>query len=152
MNRTLLPLVVSFAALACAAFTQEDFKAVDAQAYPISEICIEENPSVKVAGMMSILEAGFARHSIKTKVYVAVPDSCEYFLKYTATQRWDFKPFLSDARLAVYKQGLLIGFAERRGTRGVFGGGGLAPEKWASAEDKLNPMIDRLLEGFRRPA
>ena len=56
--------------------------------------------------------------------------------------------FLSDARIAVCHRGKLIGFAERVGTRGVFGGGGASPDKWASTKSKIDPLMDRLLEGF----
>ena len=141
---------VAMAALACTAFTKESFKSIDAATYPMTEVCIEENPSVKIPEMVSLIEDGFSRHGIASKVYISIPESCEYFVKYTATQRWDFKPFLSDARIAVYREGLLIGFAERQGTRGVFGGGGMAPDKWASAKTKVDPLMDRLLEGFRK--
>lgn len=141
---------IALTALACAAFTKENFQAINATAHPITEVCIEENPSVKIPEMISLIEDGFSRHGIQSKVYITIPDSCDYFVKYTATQRWDFKPFLSDARIAVYNRGLLIGFAERQGTRGVFGGGGMAPDKWASAKTKVDPLMDRLLEGFRR--
>ncbi|MDB5471190.1 MAG: hypothetical protein JWR84_2750 [Caulobacter sp.] len=145
--RTTLAIV---AILACAAWTKVDGKPVDASTYAPTRVCIEENPEVKLPDLVSLIEEGFQRHGIATEVYDKIPDVCEFYVKYTATRRWDFVAFLSDARIAIYHQGKLIGFVERTGTRGVFGGGGASPDKWASTKSKIDPLMDRLLEGFPR--
>ena len=136
------------AVLVCGAWTKVDSKPIDASIYAITTVCIEENTEVKIADLTSLIHEGFERHGIATETYDKLPESCDFYVKYTATRRWDFVAFLSDARIAVYHRGKLIGFAERVGTRGVFGGGGTSPDKWASTKSKIDPLMDRLLEGF----
>jgi hypothetical protein len=139
---------VLIAILACGAWTKLDSRPVDASAHSPSKVCLEENPEVKLPDLLPLIEEGFQRHGIATEIYDEIPESCEFYVKYTATRRWDFVAFLSDARIAMYRRGKLIGFAERVGTRGVFGGGGTSPDKWASTKSKIDLLMDRLLEAF----
>lgn len=150
-NGSITPFRITLAiaaVLACGAWTKLDSKPIDASAYAPEKVCIEENTEVKLPDLALLIEEGFQRHGIATEVYDRLPEACEFYAKYTATRRWDFVAFLSDARIAVYHRGKLIGFAERIGTRGVFGGGGTSPDKWASTKSKIDPLMDRLLEGF----
>lgn len=142
-----LLIVIPVVAL-CGAWTTVDSKPIDASVYKIDRVCIEENADVKLPELLPLIEEGFRRHGIATEVYERVPEACEYYAKYTATRRWDFVAFLSDARIAVYQRGKLIGFVERTGSRGLFGGGGTSPDKWASTKSKIDPLMDRLLEAF----
>lgn len=103
------------AVLVCGAWTKVDSKPIDASTYAITAVCIEENTEVKIADLTSLIHEGFERHGIATETYDKLPDSCDFYVKYTATRRWDFVAFLSDARIAVYHRGKLIGFAERVG-------------------------------------
>lgn len=114
----------------------------------ITLVCIKQNPKVIVPDFIEILQEGFARHGIKTQLYSDIPESCEYSLTYTATQKWDFKLFMSDAHLALYKGPRLIASADRDAPSGVFGGGGINPSKWDSTRSKLDPMIDEILKEF----
>lgn len=134
--------VATVVVLACGAWTKLDSKPLDASVYAPTKVCIEENPEVKLPDLLPLIEEGFQRHGIATEVYDKTPDACDFYVKYTATRRWDFVAFLSDARIAVYNRGKLVGFAERTGTRGVFGGGGASPDKWASTKSKIDPLMD----------
>ena len=114
----------------------------------IQLVCIKRNPKVIVPEFTEILEEGFSKHGIATKFYEEVPSTCTHRLTYTARQKWDVVRFLSDAHLALYKGDILIGYADRSTSGGIFGGGGIDPAKWKSTRSKLEPMIDELLENI----
>lgn len=118
-------------------------KPVDISENQISEVCIKLNPKVIVPEFTDILEEGFLRHGIKTKIYAEIPPQCNYSLTYVAFQKWDFVLYLSSARLDLYKGDRLIGYANRDG------GNGLAFSKFDSTRTKINPMIDQLLAGYK---
>lgn len=129
--------------LLLSACTTVNVRKVDATKHPITLVCIEENPDVLVSDMIRVLEGGFQRHNIKTLVYRNnAPAQCEYMLWYTAFRDWDLAPFVSDVDLRLRRE------AETVASATYSHSGGLALNKWASTEAKLNPVIDQLLEGF----
>lgn len=123
--------------------TTVNVRKVDATRHMLKLVCIEENPKVAVNDFMSVLENGFQRHGINTIVYqVKAPDRCEYTVWYTAFRKWDLAPFLSLAELRLRHGDEVIASAMYKHS------GGLALNKWASTETKLNPVIDELLSDF----
>jgi hypothetical protein len=75
--------------------TSVDVQKVEATKYPMTLVCIKQNPQVLVDDFLSVVEDGFQRHGIETEVYEnATPKTCEYVLDYTATRGWDLVPFL----------------------------------------------------------
>ena len=126
------------------ACTSVNVRKVDASAHALKLVCIEENPKVLVTDMLNVLEEGFQRHAVRTLVYRdKAPDRCEYTLWYTATRGWDFTPFLNRAELRLRRDGETIASANYEHS------GGFALNKWASTSNKLTPVIDELLSGFK---
>lgn len=113
-----------------------------------SEVCIDENPKVIVSGFLGVVQEGFVRNGIKTRVYDNVPaEGCPVILTYTATQSWDFVTYLDHAELRLMDQERnQLGYGEFH----LRGDGGIAPSKWKSVRSKMNPVIDRLLAEVRR--
>jgi hypothetical protein len=141
----LLKLVVTLPILLLCSCTTINVRKVDATKHPLHLVCIEENPKVLVDDMILVLENGFQRHNIKTIVYrEKPPEQCEYTLWYTALRGWDLASFLRHAELRLRRGDETIATA----TYNHSGGFGL--NKWASTEEKLNPVLDELLSGFRR--
>ena len=139
---TLAALTFCLAILAC---TTVNVRKVDATKHPLQLVCIEENPKVLVSDLILVLENGFQRHNINTTVYRdKAPERCEYTLWYTAFRAWDLAPFLRNAELRLRRGDETIASATYNHS------GGLALNKWASTESKLDPVIDELLSGFRR--
>jgi hypothetical protein len=138
-------LALALCIFSLSACTTVNVRRVDAGAHPMKLVCIEENPKVLVSDLISVLESGFERHSIKTVVYRdKAPDRCEYTLWYTAFRGWDLAPFLRHVELRLRRGDETIASATYNHS------GGLALNKWASTETKLNPVIDELLAGFSR--
>lgn len=134
--------VAALCVLGLSACTTVKVQKVDTAAHPLEQVCIVENPKVAVADFLQVLEDGFQRHGIQTSVHRGqIPESCEYTLTYTATRGWDFKPFLNMAELRLRKGKTNVASASYRH------GGGLALNKWASTQEKLDPVIDQLLGG-----
>ena len=113
-----------------------------------SEVCIDENPKVIVSGFLGVVQDGFERNGIKTRVYDNVPaEGCPVILTYTATQSWDFVTYLDHAELRLMDQERnQLGYGEFH----LRGDGGIAPSKWKSVRSKMDPVIDQLLAGVRR--
>jgi hypothetical protein len=136
-------IAISWLVVALAACTTKGVRPVDPTAHRLSVVCIEENPKVIVDGFITVLEEGFARHSIRTRIVQSPsPPDCEYTLWYTARQSWDFVSFLRSAELRLRRGDETIGTATYRHR------GGLAPSKWASPRSKMAPVLDELLAGF----
>jgi len=108
----------------------------------MKDVCIQENPKVKVNDFVPVLRDGFNRHGISTQVFEGqMPEFCEYVLTYTALRSWDFAPYLSQAELRIEKNGKQIAFAEYH----LRGKGGFSLMKWAGTREKMDPVIDQLL-------
>lgn len=131
--------------LSLAACTSVNVAQVDAGKYPIDVVCIERNEKVAVADFLSVVEQGFMRHGLETKVYDGEPpESCEYSLWYTAERGWDVAPYLDYAELRLQQRDKTIGTALYRHS------GGFGLNKWAGTESKMNPVIDELLADYSR--
>jgi hypothetical protein len=128
--------------------TTINVKKIDRASTPITLLCIEENPKVLVADLLSFLETSFRSHGIKTAVYRenSVPASCEYSLWYTALRGWDLAPYLNFAEIRIRRG------AETVATATYKHGGGFALNKWESTETKLTPLVEELLADFRSEA
>ena len=112
----------------------------------VSKVCIEKNEKVIVPNFLKIIRAGFKRHGIETEVINGVDQSCSVTCTYTALRSWDFTPYLSHAELLLRnKNGKRIAYAEYH----LVNGGGFALNKWASTDSKMNPVIDKLLAGYK---
>jgi hypothetical protein len=124
--------------------TTINVKKIDRASTPITLLCIEENPKVLVANLLSFLESSFQRHGIKTAVYRenSVPASCEYSLWYTALRGWDLATYLRSAELRIRRGAETVAIASYKHT------GGLALNKWQSMETKLTPVVEELLADF----
>ncbi|WXL25305.1 Sbal_3080 family lipoprotein [Ectopseudomonas mendocina] len=106
-------------------------------------VCIEENPAVKVDDFIPVLQSGFARHGIQTKVHSTIQSGeCSHIVTYTARRSWDMAPYLSSAEINVLD-------SQRRqlasGTYHLRGKGGLSLMKWQGTEAKIGPVIDEML-------
>lgn len=110
----------------------------------MQHLCIQENPRVTVPGFAAILQDGIQRNGLTSQLYSgAKPAGCEYVLTYTALRSWDIGTYLSHAELRIDRDGRQVAFAQYR----LRGKGGLALNKWKSAEAKMAPVIDELLAG-----
>lgn len=111
----------------------------------ISHVCIEKNPKVIVGDFLPVVQEGFTRHGITTEIYKEnLPAYCKYHLTYTAFRKWGMANYMHHAELRLYKGNEKIGDAEYH----LNGGGGLALNKWASVESKMDPVIDQLLAAY----
>jgi len=136
-----LVLVIALLISAC---TQVQVRQVD-PSHQMHHVCIEHNPKVIVAEFLPAVQNGFQRHGITTEVYNGVkPAHCEYHLTYTALKTWDMAMYLHHAELWLYQGVNQIGYAEYH----LEGKGGLDLSKWASVEEKMDPVIDQLLSGY----
>lgn len=138
--RTLAVIGILAALYGC---TTVDVAKVDAKRHDLKLVCIEENPEVLVSDLISVLEGGFQRYGIKTMIYrTNAPEACEYTLWYTAFRDWDIAPYVNrvELRLRVEEETIASGTYNHSG--------GLALNKWASTQEKVNPIIDELLSEF----
>jgi hypothetical protein len=110
------------------------------------DVCIEENTKVAIKDFMGVLRNGFEDRGFRTSVFRgAVPENCQTVLTYTATRKWDLKPYMTDAELWLRDgNGSRIGYAQYH----LNGGGGLALNKWASTESKMQPVFEELLAAY----
>ncbi len=111
----------------------------------VSHVCIEENPKVIVHDFLPVVQKGFKRHGITTEVYTdSMPNYCDYHLNYTALKTWDMAMYMHHAELWLYRGLDNIAYAEYH----LNGKGGLALNKWASVDSKMDPVINKLLSGY----
>lgn len=116
----------------------------------IDTVCIERNLDVGVEDLLPAMEAAFKRNGIATRVFDVSPAPCPYRVTYTASRRWDFTAFMSDAHISLYRDRELIGEAVYTGPSGIFGGGGINPDKWRGAAFKIDPPMDQMLASVRK--
>ncbi len=109
----------------------------------LESICIERNPKVLVSDFISVLEEGFLRHGIETRVVDrAAGEDCQYVVSYTALRSWDMAPFMNYAEVRVTREGTTIGTAT------YSHGGGFGFNKWRGTCAKMDPVIDELLSNY----
>ncbi|MBW9335837.1 MULTISPECIES: cell division protein FtsI [Herbaspirillum] len=116
---------------------------------PIHEVCIEWNGSVALSDFVPGLQGELQKHGVQSRVYDAGTQSlaCPVTLSYVGYVKWDTKvftdaytPYLTYAALTLRREGRVLGTAQYR--LGSFG-----QDKWASAGDKLAPLVDALFPG-----
>jgi len=113
--------------------------------FQVNHVCIQENSKVIVEDFLPVVRRGFERHGITTEIYQGLNSSrCEYYLTYTALKTWDVSMYMHHAELSLFRGHQKIGYAEYH----LNGEGGLALNKWASVESKMNPVIDKLLSHY----
>ncbi len=111
----------------------------------IKQVCIENNPKVKVSDFTDVVREGLSNKGIRSVTFSGKkPTNCDAILTYTALRSWDFKPYLSHAELRIWKDGLIIASAEYH----LNGGGGLSFSKWGSTREKILPVMDELLKHY----
>ncbi|MEZ9944856.1 hypothetical protein BCS96_04340 [Vibrio breoganii] len=109
--------------------------------YSLENICIERNSKVIVEDFLSVVQNRFNYHGINTKVVDFIPASCKYKMTYTALRSWDIVPYLSHAELRIFEGNQQIAYGEYHLT----GKGGLDMSKFDGVEEKMNPVIDKML-------
>lgn len=134
-----------FAALTMSGCTSITVEPVPTQ-YQLSQICIEKNDRVLVDEFLPVIQKRLQHHGIKTKIIHFEPEFCEYSLKYTALRSWDFTLYMSHAELWLYKGYEQIAYGKFH----LNGKGGLSLSKFDSVEDKMNPVVDQLLENVSK--
>ena len=113
--------------------------------HKVHHVCIERNSKVIVGEFPGVIEKGLHRHGITSEVYEGErPKHCEYYLTYTALKTWDVGMYLHHAELHHFKERGKIAYAEYH----LNGKGGLALNKWASVDSKMDPVINQLLAGY----
>ena len=116
---------------------------VIASKYPIKLVYIRQNPTVVTKDFLLVLEDGFQRHGIETKIITGEPPAdSDYLLTYSTEDRWDLALYLRHAELRLKQGTKLVASATYHHE------GGLGFNKWASTAAKMNPVIDKLLAGF----
>jgi hypothetical protein len=113
----------------------------------VSNIYIIENKDVSVDDFLTVLIKGCSRHGINTSVVSVNFESGEkdFVLVYSANRSWDFAPYLSQAKISIYKNILQVGSAEYR----LIGDGGFSLYKWQGTETKIGPVMDELLQNYK---
>jgi hypothetical protein len=113
---------------------------VEANNDPIKLVYIRLNRQVAVTDFLLVLEDGFQRNGIKTKIITddTASDS-DYVVSYSAKQSWDLAPYLRSAEIRLKKGGKLIASATYHQA------GGFDFSKWGSTASKIDPVIDKLL-------
>jgi hypothetical protein len=107
----------------------------------VSLVCIQENNRVVIDDILDVLDQGFLRNGIETRLFSASePEDCSYVLTYTARRSWIGVPFMRYAHLRLLYEGSVIATATYTG--------GLDTNPYASNRDKLDPVIDELVSGF----
>ncbi|MFW1923707.1 Sbal_3080 family lipoprotein [Acinetobacter geminorum] len=141
MSRILIIAILATIISGCATTSVKQESNFDAN--QIKKICIENNPKVIVQNFEEIVSDRLQSHNIDTEVFMKgkKPEECEYVLKYTAYQKWDFTMVMNRADLYLYKENNKISSANYTLNMGGF----LNPTKYKSNTEKLNPVVDQLI-------
>ena len=91
----------------------------------------------------SAIENSLQRHGIGTKIVSQEPSDADYSLTYAATSGWDLKPFVKTAEVRLKRGARQVGYVRYENS------GGFNVSKYASAREKMDPLLDRLLAGSR---
>lgn len=143
-HRSLMLVVVWGAVAGC---TVVAVKPVDRRQHDMRLVCIEHNQAVKMSGFLPMLEKSFADHGISTLRYDGKPpEQCEYTADYVAHWNWDLAVYMTDAEVHVRRGGEVVGNAVYH----LRNKGGLDMSKWSSANSKMQPVMNELLNQFVR--
>lgn len=146
IKRTILIIFAFALTTLMAGCTSMNVKKIDASQHAIKLVCIEENSEVLVEDLLSVIETEFQKRNIQTLVYKdksTPPSKCEYTLWYQAWRGWDLAPFLRRVELRLKQGDITVANATYNHS------GGLALNKWASTESKMQPVFEELLADFQ---
>ncbi len=148
MERPTVRIGMAFAtASALAGCTSLDVKKLPSQPANIDCVCIMKNADMNVDDLVQVVQEGFARHGLPTKLIDgSMPAECHYVLQYTADRWWDMAPYMVDAKLTLTHDGVFVA----SGHYHLNGHGGLDLAKWAGTASKLNPVIDQMLQDYHQ--
>lgn len=107
----------------------------------VKSICIENNPKVKIDHFQEMLINRLESYRIQTQVFDSPykPETCDFVLKYDATEDYKTVFFISDATLKLYnRSGQRIGLSEYH-----ISGADLT--KYQNNQTKINRLVDKLL-------
>lgn len=110
-----------------------------------ANICIEKNEKVAEPDILNVIQNVFVKSGYQVNVFPKAPESCDYRLTYIAYRSWDIFTFLSHANIYLFNKHELIGSVEYKLPAEVFLGGGINPEKWNSTEQKIAPLLEKML-------
>ena len=112
------------------------------KSHNMSYVCIEDNPNVRVPGLVETVMDVFHAHGIRTELYrYGRPSYCYFTLVYSASMAGDYSRYLARAQMRMFKGREDVGYAEYL----LKGDGGLSPGKWDSVESKIAPLVNELL-------
>lgn len=111
------------------------------------EMCAVEDPAVDATFLPAYTTAlqrkGF---TVRTLPPGSPPDTCPLTSTYYARWSWDFTPYMSLARIAVYRDGVQVGDALYDAPKA---GTALTTRIYDSTQSKVDTMVDQL---FPTPA
>ena len=94
-----------------------------------------------------VMEDYFSEHGLVLKHAPAITQlgENEYGIRYSAKQSWDFKTYLADAYVNVYKGKALVAEGKYHLIGGCFC---LSLFKWQGIETKMRPIYEKLLKDY----
>lgn len=106
--------------------------------YP-SDVCILENPRVKINTALPSMEKAFERRGIKA-VVCQDADECRspWRVDYVMRRSWDFTTYLGTAEITLRKDGRLISKAQYKA-------GNFALTKWGRTDERIDGVVGKLL-------
>ena len=112
----------------------------------LDQVCIKNcDQECFDADMLSVIKKGFERHGLSAQVYSGeLPSDCLYHLTYYCERSWDLAMYMHHAELRLFHDKNQIGYAEFH----LKGEGGFSFTKYNSTEEKMNPVIDKLLSDY----
>lgn len=128
--------------LSCTSITVDPVPASEG----LRRVCIERNPKVEVRDFLEVVQAGFQRHGIETRLFDGpTPPDCEFVLRYTALRSWDVVVYLSHAELHLERGGQPVA----RAIYHLRGKGGYSFDKYGGTKEKMDPVIEELLAQYQ---
>ena len=109
----------------------------------VKQVCIEKNQAVEIADFLPVVEDGFARHGIATRVYFGErPKNCPYTVKYVAYRGWDLALYMRLAYVTMFKDDKKVA-----GLGYILDG---PFSKFGSVQSKIAPRMDEMLAEYPR--
>ena len=133
--------LVAVALTSCAAISTNN-EIVHTQALPqFTDICIQKNVNLSNTDeYLSVISKRFEAHNIKTQTYeTQKPADCKYTVSYDLERAWDLAPFVSNARLRLFDNGLQIHTVQYQ-VDNTFD-----TAKWGKTQTKLEALVDKLI-------
>lgn len=116
-----------------------------------SQVCIEWNPQTPVSDFVASLQGELRRHAIDSRLYQPGDGetSCQHWLRYQAYIDWDRPPWGGEQRPYLrLVQMALFGADGRVLASSAYVADGPASGRWASTQQKLQPVVTALVTGF----